>query len=177
MKKPLYPFLVLALFSSLFLLFFSSFERSEVLQKWALETRDILFRIRHASALTPERARDIVIVAIDEESCEKLKIRWPWPRKIFASLIQELTGHGAKVIGLNLSFTGLEDGDAASSQALSEAVRAHGNVVFGTTFDKNNRMIQPTPILAGALAGCGYLEKIVDKDFLNRRSYLLLPYS
>ena len=125
----------------------------------------------------PDAVKEAVIVTIDEESCQKLGVRWPWSRKIFAAMIDELTRHGASVIGLNVSFMGLEGEDDAPSDALAQAMRDHGHVVIGTTFDSENRLIRPNSKIAGAASKVGYLEKIVDSDFAIRRSYILRPYS
>ncbi len=117
----------------------------------------------------------MVIVAIDEASCEKLGVRWPWPRWVFAKLINRLKESGAKAVGLNLTFTGLENGDDASSLELAEAMQNHGNVVIGTTFGEDNRLIFPSPVIAKAVRGYGYLEKIVDTDLVIRRAYRMTP--
>ena len=151
--------------------------QSETLQKIELQTRDLFFKIRHLSSAPPDELRDILIVSIDEESCEKLGLRWPWPRKTFAEIIDALNRAGAKVIGLNVSFNGLEGEDNASSLELSRAMRRHGNVVIGATLGSENRLLKPSPLIADAASRYGYLEKIVDADFSIRRSYLLMPYA
>lgn len=177
MKKNHYAFLVLVLFSALFWNLPSYFESSETLQKISLQTRDIFFRIRQISAPVPARLSDVVIVGIDEESCEKLQARWPWSRKLFARLIDRFREAGVTSTGLNLSFVGLEDGDDTSSRELARAMKEHGRVVIGATFDKENHLVKPNPVIAEAAAGFGYLEKIVDSDFTIRRAYLLRLYA
>ena len=177
MKKLYYPLSVLAAFSVIFWSLPSYYTQSEALQKLSLHTRDIFFKIRHISSPAPDEIQNIAIVTIDEESCEKLGARWPWSRKLFAEMIDELHKAGAKVIGLNVSFNGLEEEDNASSLELSRAMRRHGNVVIGATFGSENRLLKPSPLIADAVSRYGYLEKIVDADFFIRRSYLLIPYS
>jgi len=176
MKKYAYPLAVLALFTAVFLYLPSYYSQSEALQKITLQSRDLFFKIRHLSSPVPEEVKEVALVAIDEESCQKLGVRWPWSRKIFAEMVDQLKKHGARVIGLNVSFTGLEGEDDAPSQALAQAIREHGLVVIGTTFDSENRLIQPNSKIAEAALKVGYLEKIVDPDYAIRRSYLLRPY-
>ncbi len=176
MKKYAYPLTVLALFTAVFLYLPSYYSQSEALQKTTLESRDLFFKIRHLSSPVPEEAREVVLVTIDEESCQKLGIRWPWSRKIFAEMVDQLKKHGARVIGLNVSFTGLEGEDDAASEALAQAMHEHGLVVIGTTFDSENHLIKPNSKIAEAALKVGYLEKIVDSDYAIRRSYLLRPY-
>ena len=176
MKKYAYPLTILVLFTAVFLCLPSYYSQSEALQKAALESRDLFFKIRHLSSPVPEEVKEVALVTIDEESCQKLGIRWPWSRKIFAEMVDQLKKNGARVIGLNVSFTGLESEDDAPSEALAQAMREHGLVVIGTTFDSENHLIKSNSKIAGAALKIGYLEKIVDPDYAIRRSYLLRPY-
>src|SRR3989338_942365 len=91
-------------------------------------------------------------------------------------MVDELTARGARLVGLNVFFGGLEDGTSESSQVLAEAIKAHGNVVVGATFDEANHLVKPSPLIAEAATRIGYLEKIVDADLEIRRSYLVRPY-
>ncbi len=177
MKKNYYPVTVLAVFSVLFWCFPAYFEKSETFQSTAAQTRDLFFKIRHFSSSLPEEITDVAIVTIDEESCERLEVRWPWPRGVFASMIRNLTDQGAKVVGLNVSFTGLEGTDDASTQELAQAMRDHGQVIIGVTFDRDNRLVKPNPIIGEVVSRYGYLEKIVDPDFKIRKSYFLRRYA
>jgi len=90
MKKLYYPLSVLVLFSIVFWCFPSYYSQSETFQKIGLQTRDIFFKVRHLSSAVPNEVKNVVIVSIDEESCEKLGARWPWSRKIFAEMIDAL---------------------------------------------------------------------------------------
>ncbi|OIO39017.1 MAG: hypothetical protein AUJ72_01620 [Candidatus Omnitrophica bacterium CG1_02_46_14] len=177
MKKLYYPLAVLILFSAFYWMIPSYLSQSESLQKVEFQTRDIFFKIRHLSSPAPEEVKKILIVSIDEESCQNLGMRWPWPRRIFSDLIDSLNQAGAKVIGLNVSFNGLEGEDNNSSLMLAQAIKRHGNVVIGATFGSENRLLKPSPLIAEAVARFGYLEKLVDSDFSIRRSYLVMPYS
>ena len=177
MKKHLYVLFVLIFFSIFFWNLPSYIDSSETLQKISLQTRDVFFKIRKISSAIPSRISECVIVAIDEESCEKLESRWPWSRTVFAALIDRLAAAEVKVVGLNLSFTGLENADAASSKELAQAMKQHANVVIGATFDRENHLIRPSPLVAQAASGYGYLEKIVDPDLAIRRSYLIRAYA
>ncbi len=175
MKKYIHALVTVLFFSFLFWFIPSYFQHSEGFQNFKAQIRDVFFKVRHIASSTPDIAKNVVIVTIDEESCEKLESRWPWPRKIFSGLIDQLHESGAKVVGLNVSFTGLENGDESSTRELAAAMARHGNVVVGATFDKGGHLIKPSPILVPATK-YGYLEKIVDNDLFIRRSYLLRPY-
>ncbi len=177
MRKFLYPILILGFFSGLFWSLPAYQRSSDAFQRLTLNTRDLFFKIRRFSTDRPAAIDSLLIVSIDEESCQKLGVRWPWSRKIFASITQELAKRGARVIGFNISFTGHEDAGDISSREFAEAMSGHGRVVIGSTFDKNNRLVSPYPPIEAAASKVGYLEKIVDPDFTIRRSYLVRLYS
>lgn len=177
MKKLIYKAAVLAIYSTFFLLLPLYLFHVEAYQKLILETRDIFFKIREVSSEAPERIDETLLVMIDDASCQKLDLRWPWPRTVFAKMIDRLNAAGARVIALNLSFTGLEGNDDQSTRELARAIGARPNAVIGVTFDDENRLIKPTPILAEVVGRYGYLEKIVDPDLCIRRSYLVRPYA
>ena len=177
MKKFLYPLLAFGLFSAFFWSLPAYQRNSDAFQKLTLNTRDLFFKIRRLSADRPLAIDSILIVSIDEESCQKLGVRWPWSRKVFAAMTGELTKRGARAIGFNVSFTGTEDSGTGSSVDFAQAVSKHGKVVIGATFDKNSRLVPPNTVIAEAVSKVGYLEKIVDSDYTIRRSYLLRPYS
>src|SRR3989344_5335851 len=106
MKKPIFSLIILALFSAIFWSLPTYFEQSDAARRWTLGARDLLFKIRHGTD-APETPKNVLIISIDDESCQELGMRWPWPRHVLATLIDELSEKGAATIGLNLSFTGL----------------------------------------------------------------------
>lgn len=111
---------------------------------WRLELASYDFRLANSVPNTP--SEQIVIVTIDELSIAQLGV-WPWPRTYHAQVIETLADAGAKVIGLDVSFTtasGSEDSEQAAEQhpldwepppseddlALERALKAAGNVVL-----------------------------------------------
>src|SRR5919109_2166839 len=65
-----------------------------------LKTYDVRFLSRGRRAATPA----VVIAAIDEKSLDA-EGRWPWPRSKIATLIDALSGDGARVIGFDIAFS------------------------------------------------------------------------
>ncbi len=51
-----------------------------------------------------EGSEDVVILAIDDYSIEKIG-RWPWSRDIIANLVNELKNHQAKIIAFDVIFS------------------------------------------------------------------------
>src|SRR5215213_10631707 len=95
-----------------------------------------------ATARPSEQARDVVLVAIDNESIRRMEPlvgRWPWPRLVHATVIDYLAAAGAKVIGYDVLFAerdirkfmvgASEWTGEESDAALVESTKAAGNVV------------------------------------------------
>ena len=51
-----------------------------------------------------EHSHEVVVAAIDEAAIAKFG-RWPWDRRVIASLIDKLNASGAKAIGFDMSFS------------------------------------------------------------------------
>lgn len=108
-------------------------------QNVELQTYDL----RVAATARPSApARDVVLVAIDNDSLRRMEPlvgRWPWPRLVHATVIDYLSAAGAKVIGYDVLFAERDQrkftvGDAEwtgeeSDAALVESTRKAGNVV------------------------------------------------
>ena len=72
--------------------------------------------------------KDIVLILLDQNSLDWAKevngLSWPWPREIYAAIVNFCKRSGAKAIALDVLFTesskyGVED-DAAFAQAISD---------------------------------------------------------
>jgi adenylate cyclase len=98
-----------------------------------LSTVDVRFSIRGTQPVP----KDIVVVGVDEETFSAFNSRgvsgrWPFPRKRFARVIDQLKKDGAKVITYDIQFTE-ESADYRQDFALADSARRAGNVVLSTT--------------------------------------------
>lgn len=109
-----------------------------------------------------------VIIDIDEKSLEKHG-QWPWPRNLFASLIEKIHSAGAAAIGIDILQ---HEPDGASP--LNVAARLKND--FGAMLDISglppnlldndlffNKAIANRPVVLGALAFFGGNEKLPSK--------------
>jgi diguanylate cyclase (GGDEF)-like protein len=168
--KPLYRIALTGIIFSLFYFYLCANSANSIfLRRMSIGTQDMLFKIRRSTEGTAKNRNDITIVSIDNESCDRLGLRWPWPRKTFAALVQRLSEEGAGAIALNFSFTGAENEGQEGIEAMAEAMR-QARVVVGATMDRQ-KLIKPDPILLNANVRYGYLEKIIDDDYAIRRSF------
>lgn len=127
---------------------------------------------RVASWLAPA-GRDLVVVAIDQQSLERLG-RWPWPRETHAALIERLAAAAPAVIGYDVLFAEPTPGDGAGDSALVAAVERAGNVVLPIIAEPPSRGLPPLEILPfGDLpqvaAALGHSHLAADPDGRLRR--------
>lgn len=117
----------------------------------------------------------ITIAAIDEHTLNNLG--YPFPRKYYGRLIENLNKNGAKVIAMDVFILDPDKRDPASDREFVEAVRKAGNVVNLFNPDVyNNKFSYP---IRGITEGSRYLaipnvEASLDADGQVRRIY---PFS
>ncbi|MBA2401098.1 MAG: CHASE2 domain-containing protein, partial [Bradyrhizobium sp.] len=90
--------------------------------------------LRHALAdlrfawQSRDASGDIVVVAIDAPSIAEIGV-WPWPRRLYAELIERLHNADVQDIALDVDFS--TPSDAASDKNFAEALeRAGGSIVL-----------------------------------------------
>jgi adenylate cyclase len=115
MKRPLLPFLLIALGVSIFL---SLLIYGGVLGLWQHRFSDALY-----GGIEP--LKNIVIIAVDDKSLQEIG-RWPWSRQNYVALLQHL--NGSKLIGFDISF--FEPSTQLEDEALGRAMRSAGNVII-----------------------------------------------
>jgi CHASE2 domain-containing sensor protein len=131
---------------------------------------DFFFRMR--GPLT--EASDIVLVGIDDDSFQYLKLKWPWPRGLHAKLLAALSADRARVVVFDVLFD-TYSGNPQDDHLFSEAIKAHPNVVLATTrtitekksFIKESWLDPISPLLS-ADTSTGCIELVVDADGVVR---------
>ena len=129
-----------------------------------LATVDARFSIRGESA----PPRDIVVVAIDDVTFDELppeRARFPFDRRVFAKVLDVVAAARPRAIVYDVQFTepqGDGDDDVAADNALIEAARRAGRVVFSSTEvdDRGRTNVfggEEGQAYAGALLGNGLL--------------------
>ena len=87
---------------------------------------------RHAEGLTPDP--DIVLVNIDEHSLVRMEEgdagRWPWPRVVYADLIEGLAAQKPRAIVFDMMFVERDKFRPQDDAALAESAMRHANTYF-----------------------------------------------
>lgn len=134
MKKTVIPIVIgtviTIVFAALAIIRFLPLERLELL----------LYDLRYQIHGKSEPAKDVVIVAIDDRSLEKLG-RWPWDRSRIAAVIDILREQGARVIMMDMIFSEAAKDDAI----LAEAIRKAGNVIVPVVFEFKEDAVKVVP--------------------------------
>jgi adenylate cyclase len=86
---------------------------------------------RHAAGLAPDP--EIVLVDIDERSLAAMENeagRWPWPRVVYAELIEGLAAQKPRAIVFDMMFIEKDRFRPQDDAALAEAAARHANTYF-----------------------------------------------
>lgn len=81
---------------------------------------------------------DVIIAEITQDAYEQIPPpynRWPWPRFIFAKVIENLNRAGVKAIGIDINFTSDDQFSPLNDSLLRETIRKYGNVVISGKID------------------------------------------
>jgi adenylate cyclase len=104
--------------------------KTPVLETFEHALGDLRFRERLALGRSDPPTTSILI-AEDEKSIRKAGL-WPWPRPVYAKLVDQLTKAGAKAIVFDVTFIDsyrLAGSDQNADAALASSIRASGKTV------------------------------------------------
>lgn len=129
-----------------------------------LKLYDLLFLFRGKE----KPPQDVVIVAIDEPSIEKLG-RWPWSRDIIARIVDKIAEYSPAVIAFDIIFSEKEKNDPLFAKSLSDA----GNAVMPIVFFFDKQESTPKSILFGSSLRVINQFKFMDYPPISSKSVLI----
>jgi adenylate cyclase len=105
----------------------------------SVENRMLDLRFQWRGEAGPGADDEVVILAIDDQSMDRLQVRWPWPRTMFAKVIDRLSEAGARVVALDLVFSEVSDTERLKQdRILGDAIiRSRSWIVLGSAFSAN----------------------------------------
>ncbi|MCU0949692.1 MAG: CHASE2 and HATPase_c domain-containing protein [Burkholderiaceae bacterium] len=119
-------------------------------------------------------ADDIVIVAIDDASLAAIG-RWPWPRAVHATLLEQLAAAPPRAIALDLLLSE-PDPDPRADALLAAAMRRGAPVVLPSYFfappTRPLQSLLPAAPLAAAAARIAHMDAEPDEDGVLRHAWL-----
>lgn len=150
----------------------------------AITASGVLLRVDHLLFDLGQRiswrqaAADVLIIAIDEESLDRLG-RWPWPRTRHARLLDIVCAGRPAAIGIDIAFSEDSDdsGDPSDDALLAESIARCGKVVLPLVIESTRsggQLLESPPIapLLAAAAGIGRIGVHLDEDGIARSVYL-----
>lgn len=151
-----------------------------ILDPLELKSYDLRFRLRGP---VPPRS-DIVIVAMDEATTQRLKSRLgDLPRSYHAQLIRRLDAAGARLIVYDFHFPAPSrdsNQDQELARALEEAVDPTTNlykVILPQLLDPSGKTVRALPLFAERSLGEGFINIVLDGDGVLRRIPVLMAVS
>ncbi|GLQ97834.1 CHASE2 domain-containing protein [Dyella mobilis] len=118
---------------------------------------------------------DVVIVAIDPKSLDAIG-RFPWPRSVYAQLIDRLTADGVRGIGMDVTMSTPSD-DPHNDTLVAAAIHRNGKVVlpvFAEAVNLGGPLQEALPVtaIASSVAALGQVDVAKDADERVRGAYL-----
>ncbi|MCM8795263.1 MAG: CHASE2 domain-containing protein [Candidatus Omnitrophica bacterium] len=112
----------------------------------------------------------LVAIAIDETSLNKIPLRWPWKRSIYATLLKELEKENVNTVGFDFTFVGASE-DEKDDRIFAESLKSKTlRTVLAYFFDyKKGEAIFPQKEIKDACFGLGMLNTPQDADGRMRR--------
>lgn len=117
-----------------------------------------------------------VIVAVDDKSVRELG-RWPWPRRVHAALLDQLTEAGVRGVAMDLVLAEPDADDPQGDRLLARAIARNGRVVMPVLPEPSHEggplvEVLPLPAITDAAAALGHTDVEVDRDGVSRGIYL-----
>lgn len=134
----------------------------------ALGLNDLFTNLSYSQKKIPKEIKEIIIVAIDNDSLKKTGQKWPWDRSLFAELINKVSQGSPKVIFLDFSFLG-KSSNEASDLSFSDALKNAGNVILAGYIDEDGEYVKPHDIFLSSAKGIGVVNKKIDSQDLKVR--------
>jgi len=117
----------------------------------------------------------ITIIGIDEESFAALQLPWPWPRDLYARLLERLHEAGVALVAFDIVFAEPST-DLAQDEAFALAIERFGPVVLAADLAYVQsaaahqwQRIDPLPLFLKAGAQPGLASVELDNDGVLRR--------
>ena len=176
------------------------------LESYELKTYDQLCRLNAPSSPV---AGDIALIVVDQGSLRAAQsngINWPWPRQMYAPIIEYCASSGAKSIAFDVLFTEPSSYGMEDDRLLAESLKQYGQGFLPIFLSRENRSqekeekglverialplqdqslrsfppylssVPPIPVLAQAVRGMGNVAIPPDADGIYRRLPLVFRY-
>ena len=121
-------------------------------------------------------ADDIVVIDIDDKSISQLG-RWPWPRKVHATLLDSLSLAKSNVVVFDILFPELDSENYQSDLLFAQAIKRHGSVilpVYLETLGLQGQVVESPPhgLFYAEVLALGHAHLYAESDGVIRGVFL-----
>ncbi len=144
--KDLFPKILVILSAALLIILLTQDYLFTIAPLKELELNLIDARFQRRGKIDIADSSKVIIVEISQESYDQIPPpynKWPWPRFIFAKLIENLSRAGVKAIGIDIDMPGPDQFSPKNDSLLMQAIRKSGKVVVaGKVDDVKEKMFE-----------------------------------
>jgi adenylate cyclase len=177
-----------------------------ILESYELKNYDQLCQLKADRSPAPE---EVVLIVVDQNSLEAARkegINWPWPRQMYAPILQFCAAAGAKAVAFDILFTEPSSYGVEDDKLLAEALQANGHAFLPLFLSRQKRpplpyekglldrssiplkndsaqdpasylsSLPPIQILAENARALGNVAMVPDSDGIYRRIPVVFPY-
>lgn len=151
-----------------------------------LEQKFIDYRFEERGSIEIEDSADVIILEITQGAYDQIPSpynSWPWPRKYFAKVIENLNEAGAKVVGIDILMANPDKHSTENDSILFNTIKEFGNVVVAgkidieaeASFEKQDQTIikstseDYSSLFYEADSSVGIVQAVSDQDGVYRR--------
>jgi adenylate cyclase len=106
-----------------------------------LELRLIDKRFQERGALDIKDSSNIILLEINQSTYDQIpkeERRWPWPRSVFARVINNLSKAGVKAIGIDINFSNPDSYSPSNDSLMAQSIKRSGRVILAGKIDISN---------------------------------------
>ncbi len=145
-----------------------------------LELKGLDFRFVQRGAI--HHNDDVVVVSLDQESWESIPYDFPYPRKMWGKIVDNLSSAGAKLIVFDFQFDVTKE-DTLSDEIFADAIARSGKVILPSKLNLISQrgqvftsITEPHPLFADAALTTGLIGEVKDVDQYTRKYSVFFPY-
>lgn len=156
-----------------------------------LEQKFIDYRFQERGPIEFEDSAEVIILEITQDSYDQIPPpynTWPWPRKYFANVIENLNEAGAKAIGIDIVMSNPDKFNPQNDTILYSTIEQYRNVIVAGKIDIDAEAVMEgrgsdvlmkstsenySNIFFGADSSIGIVQAVSDQDGVYRR---YVPY-
>ena len=110
-----------------------------LLETYELKTYDQLCRLHAAKVPAPD---DVVLIVVDQgslQAAQRQGINWPWPRQMYAPIVQFCASSGARAIAFDVLFTEPSSYGVEDDRLLEESLRQNRHAFLPIFLSRQDR--------------------------------------